>query len=120
MAVHCEGDCRAMVQLGEKQDFEAELSRLGFAHEAFMLYVRRASAPSANEYWSANYAVCVTNTVTRRQNIYWGGPGRRWVSDFAAEVGSGLYGAPEISRAAVVSPGTFTRPRLVSGGAKRS
>ena len=41
MAVRCEGDSREMEQLGEKQDFEAELSRMGFMHEAFILYVRR-------------------------------------------------------------------------------
>ena len=39
MTVHCEGDCRVIEQLGEKQDFESELSRLGFKHEHFMLFI---------------------------------------------------------------------------------
>jgi hypothetical protein len=42
MAVHSEGDTWVMEQLGEKQDFEAELSRLGYRHEDFILRVRRA------------------------------------------------------------------------------
>jgi hypothetical protein len=37
MAVHCESDCRVIEQLGEKQHFESELSRLGFTHADFML-----------------------------------------------------------------------------------
>jgi hypothetical protein len=41
MAVRCEGDSRVMEQLGEKQDFEAELSRQGLKHEDFVLHVRR-------------------------------------------------------------------------------
>jgi hypothetical protein len=42
MAVHSEGDTWVMEQLGKKQDFEAELSRLGYRHEDFILRVRRA------------------------------------------------------------------------------
>ena len=32
MAVRAEGYCWVMEQLGEKQDFESELSRLGYLH----------------------------------------------------------------------------------------
>jgi len=42
MTVHCEGDCRLLEQLGEKQDFEAELSRLGFRHEEFTFFAKRS------------------------------------------------------------------------------
>ncbi len=28
MSVRCEGDCKVMEQLGERQDFESELSRI--------------------------------------------------------------------------------------------
>ncbi len=120
MAVRCEGDSRAMEQLGEKQDFEAELSRLGFKHEAFMLFVRRANASAGERNWTANYAVCVTSTVTKRQNVYLGGPGRHWVPEFAADAGSGLFGLPEMSQLAVRPQRFSARPRLVAGGLKRS
>jgi len=119
MAVHCAGDSREMELLGEKQDFESELSRLGFMHEAFMLQVRRASATVSDSNWSSNYTVCVTNTFTKRQNIYWGGPGKRWISDFSSDVMSGLYGPPEMSRPAAQTSRIWSRPRLVVGGAKR-
>jgi hypothetical protein len=118
MAVLCEGDCRVMEQLGEKQDFESELSRLGFSHEAFTLYVRRANLPGSGTSWIANYSVCVTNTATKRQNIYWGGPGDHWVSEFSADVVRGLYGPPDLSRAVANLRSRPTRPRLVARSAK--
>ena len=57
MAVRCEGDCKVMEQLGEKQDFEAELSRRGFAHEAFLLHVRHGNKSGSGGAWAANYSV---------------------------------------------------------------
>jgi hypothetical protein len=39
MTVYREGDCTLVEQLGEKQEFEAELTRLGFKHEDFTLHV---------------------------------------------------------------------------------
>ena len=39
MTVYCEGDCSLVEQLGEKQEFEVELTRLGFKHEDFTLQV---------------------------------------------------------------------------------
>ena len=119
MSVRCDGDSRVMEQLGEKQDFEAELSRLGFAHEAFMLFVPRASASNGADPWTRNYTVFVTNTVTKRRNIYWGGPGNRWVADFAADARSGLYGSPEMSRTDIHSLRVTARPRLVVASGKR-
>jgi hypothetical protein len=118
MGVRCEGDCKAMEQLGEKQDFEAELSRLGFPHEAFMLYVRRASTTSVVDSWTTTYAVFVTNTVTKRRSLYWGGPGKRWISDFVADARTGLYGPPEMSRAEFSSQRIAVRPKLVIAGGR--
>ena len=115
MAVRCEGDSRVMEQVGEKQDFECELSRLGFSHEDFSLYVRRANASSSTS-WIANYAVCVTNTANQRRNIYWGGPGEHWVSEFASDVANGLFGLPTLSAPRLAR--SAARPRIVSGGAK--
>jgi hypothetical protein len=42
--VSCEGDCEIIEQLGEKQDFETELTRLGHRHEDFTLHVLRSTA----------------------------------------------------------------------------
>jgi hypothetical protein len=101
MAVRCEGDSRAMEQLGEKQDFECEITRLGFKHEDFALCVRRASPSSSGRMsgWTSNYAVQVTNVSTARHMIYWGGPGEKWVQQFVADLANGVYGQPAIIRA---------------------
>ena len=119
MTVRCEGDSRVMEQLGEKQDFESELSRLGFTHEAFLLYVRRVNTLGGATNWSVNYAVCVTNSANSRQNIYWGGPGKHWVSEFAADVAGGLYGLPDTRAATRHSSRKIERPRIVYGGERR-
>jgi hypothetical protein len=91
MAVRCEGDIRLMEQLGERQDFEAELSRAGIPHEDFVLYVRRVQAKGRAACWTSGYAVCVTRMGVMRQNIYWGGLGRQWLPAFAADLRAGMY-----------------------------
>jgi len=91
MTVRCEGDSWVMEQVGEKQDFEAELSRFGFRHEDFSICVRRARTQGGSP-WVANYAVQVTNLTTRKCNVYWGGPRENWVAQFAVDLVNGLYG----------------------------
>jgi len=102
MTVRCEGDARVMELVGEKQDFEAELSRFGFRHEDFTLCVRRADRASGNAHWSANYAVQVTfaGADRRKCNVYWGGPRENWVVQFVVDLANGLYGEPAQARAA--------------------
>jgi len=102
MTVRCEGDARIMELLGEKQDFEAELSRFGFRHENFSLCVRRADRASDNAYWSTNYAVQVSfvSDDKRKCNVYWGGPRENWVAQFVVDLANGLYGEPTQVRAA--------------------
>ena len=114
MAVQCEGDCRIMDQLGEKQDFEAQLSRLGFRHEDFALDVRRADlGPRGNRAWTSHYAVRVSNVAIGKRNIYWGGPGEDWVAQFVVDAGRGFYGEPMLK---------FTKPSLAASArnARRS
>lgn len=94
MTVRCEGDTRVMELVGEKQDFEAELSRFGFRHEDFSLCVRRAELASGKTSWVANYAVQVTNHTARKCNVYWGGPRENWVAQFVLDLANGLYGEP--------------------------
>jgi hypothetical protein len=96
MTVRCEGDRWIVEQVGEKQDFESELSRLGFTHEAFVLYVRRAGVGGIDRTWTSNYAVRVTHTQTGKSNIYWGGPRENWVEQFALDASNGLYGEPNV------------------------
>jgi len=93
MAVRSDGDHWIMEQIGEKQDFESELSRLGLRHEDFELYVRRATFNGTRKVWSTNYAVRVSNSVTGKRNIYWGGPGQDWIAQFVKDVRAGLFGA---------------------------
>jgi hypothetical protein len=120
MAVRCEGDCRVMEQLGEKQDLESELSRRGYSHDAFLLHVRRANALDHGKNPTANYAVCVTSTATKRSNVYWGGPGKHWLSEFVDDVAIGFYGPPEMNRTNGHPARAVARPRLVAVGAKRA
>ena len=98
MTVRCEGDSRVMEMVGEKQDFEAELSRFGFRHEDFSLCVRRAYAPGEKSSWLSNYAVQVNNVITHKSNIYWGGPRENWVAQFVLDLANGLYGVPAQDR----------------------
>jgi hypothetical protein len=93
MAVRTDGDSWIMEQVGEKQDFESELTRLGLRHEDFELYVRRATLNGARKEWSTNYAVRVSNAVTEKHNIYWGGPGQDWIAQFVVDLSAGMYGS---------------------------
>ena len=95
MTVKCEGDSRVMEQVGEKQDFEAELSRLHLRHEDFVLHVRRGRLGGLDRGWSSHYAVRVTNTATGNRGIYLGGPGENWVAVFASDVAGGKYRDPQ-------------------------
>jgi hypothetical protein len=104
MAVRAEGYCWVMEQLGEKQDFESELSRLGYLHENFTLRVRRARSDDLSDEWTANYFVCVTELRTSRSNVYVGGPRGHWVEQFSADLAAGVFGAPQIVRKAMRSP----------------
>jgi hypothetical protein len=97
MPVRCEGDVDVMEQIGERQEFEAELTRFGFRHEDFDLYVRRAKQFSKNPAWATNYAVRVNNEVTGKRNIYWGGPKECWVAQFASDLAQGMYGTPTLA-----------------------
>ncbi len=93
MTVHCEGACHFIEQLGEKRDFEATLSRLGFRHEHFTLYVVR---PRAADFGSQkpDYAVTVANVVIERQRVYRGGAPWQWVQECTRDLGSGFFGGP--------------------------
>ena len=103
MTVHGIGATWVMEQLGEKQDFEAELSRLGFRHEDFIVRVRRARPASAGA-WAYHYAVRVTNCSCAKSNIYWGGAGENWVALFARDLADGYFGRPPArDRGAVAS-----------------
>jgi hypothetical protein len=108
MAVRCEGDPREIEQIGEKQDFECELSRLGFKHEDFALHVRRATVLGGGNAWTAHYAVRVTNIPAARHMFYWGGPGEHWVDAFVADAASGVFGRP-----------TYVRPTIAQFAASR-
>lgn len=104
MAVVARGDAWVMEQVGEKQDFEAELTRLGFQHEHFELYVERPHATETPARWSANYAVRVVNVQTGNYNVYWGGPTQNWVVQFATDLVHGAYGEPTARRSSYGVP----------------
>jgi hypothetical protein len=89
MTVHCEGACRVIEQLGEKQEFEIALSRLGFRHEHFELHVMRNAAQPAEEN---DYSVTVVNVMTQRQQVYRGGPRWEWVQECTRDLATGFFG----------------------------
>jgi len=91
MTVHCVGETRLIDQLGEKQDFECELTRQAKAHEDFTLRVFREVPDGPGAAWSHEYRVAVTHLPTRRTRIYSGGPGRDWVGQFTVELSQGAY-----------------------------
>jgi hypothetical protein len=99
VTVRSEGDTWVIERLGEKQDFEAELSRLGFRHEDFVVRVRRARPTMAGTS-SYHYAVRVINSRSGRSNIYWGGHGENWVEQFARDLAEGFFGRAAVLRVA--------------------
>ena len=76
--------------------------------------LREGSAPCASALmgpreWS-NYAVRVTNNVTEKHHIYWGGPGQDWIAQFVGDLNAGMYG-----RFAVGKPSTLPKPWRSTG-----
>ena len=98
MTVYCEGDRSIVEQLGEKQDFESELTRQGFKHEDFTLHVLRETPRGPKAAWSQDYSVTVTNCVSARSHVYQGGPKRNWVTQSSLDLAKGAYGPPPQSR----------------------
>lgn len=98
MTVYCEGDRSLVEQVGEKQDFESELTRQGFKHEDFALHVLREIPRGPKAAWSHGYSVTVTNIGSGRSHVYEGGPKRDWVTQSSRDLANGAYGPPPPSR----------------------
>jgi hypothetical protein len=96
MAVRCTGDARLIEQVGEKQDFECELTLHGLRHEDFVLLVERPEARGDDAAWSHDYSVTVVDTRNGRSRAYAGGPRHNWVRRFAEDVARGLHRGPDV------------------------
>ncbi|HTS24001.1 MAG TPA: hypothetical protein VMN79_19595 [Casimicrobiaceae bacterium] len=96
MSVMCMGRTRVLEQLGEKQDFEAELSRRGFRHEDFSLHVLPERTSAGGAGWDPRYEVSVSHAPTRTVRVYKAGPREDWVGRFAKDLVRGLYGEPSL------------------------
>ncbi len=96
MSILCKGTTRVLEQLGEKQDFEAELSRRGFPHEAFTLHVDAGANSQSGVAWDPRYKVTVTHGPTQTVKVYQAGPRENWVTRFSKDLISGLYGEPSL------------------------
>jgi len=96
MSVACTGRVRIVEQLGEKQDFEAELSRRGFRHEEFALHVEAVKSARSAAGWDSGYEVEVHHEPTQDVRTYRGGPRRNWVSSFVKDLVAGRYGEPTL------------------------
>ena len=95
MTVHCEGECAVLEQLGERYEFETELTRHGFRHEDFALHVIRERPRPPKSEWVQRYAVTVVNVRADRRRVYRGGGRQRWVAEFARDLAVGAFGTPE-------------------------
>ena len=99
MSVVCIGNAWLVEQLGEKHDFEAELSRAGYRHEEFTLHVDPLNTARPRAGWNPRYEVKVTHSPTKTVKTYHGGPRDSWVASFADDLAEGLYGEPNGRRA---------------------
>jgi hypothetical protein len=96
MSVLCSGQMGVLEQLGEKQDFEAELSRRGYRHEEFTLHVEPDRRFASRAGWNPRYEVKVTHAPTQTVRSYLGGTRQNWVARFAKDLTAGLYGEPTL------------------------
>jgi hypothetical protein len=79
-----------MEQVGEKQDFESELTRQGMCHEDFELHVQPSAA---HDEWNQDYVVTVRAATVGLCHLYAGGPRQNWVTQFATDLARGGYGS---------------------------
>ena len=113
MSVVCTGRIRIVEQLGEKQDFEAELSRRGFRHEEFALHIEAAKSSGSAAGWDSGYDVEVHHGTTQDMRTYRGGPRRNWVSSFVKDLVAGHYGEPTLPLSGSVQDLSRHRRRTV-------
>jgi hypothetical protein len=111
MSVLGSGQIGVLEQLGEKQDFEAELSRRGYRHEEFTLHVEQDRRYASQAGWNPRYEVKVTHAPTQTVRSYAGGTRQDWLARFRKDLTGGLYGEPTLPRPAADS--TQKRQRRV-------
>jgi hypothetical protein len=97
VTVSCEGDCIVVEKLGEKQDFETELTRRGYRHEDFTLHVLNQARRGKSARWSQDYAVTVLYVPLSQAKVYRGGPAYQWVRQCMADFDRGVFG-PAIAK----------------------
>ena len=85
-------------QLGEKEDFEAELNRRSYRHEEFTLHVERDGRFGSRAGWNPRYEVQVEHAPTQTVRSYAGGTRQDWIARFAKDLRNGLYGEPRVPR----------------------
>ena len=108
MTVYCEGDCSLVEQLGEKREFEAELTSLGFKHEDFTLHVLGQVPQGPKAVWSDDYSATLSNIVSGHSRVYQGGPKQNWVAQSSLDLANGAYGPPPRSGRAMAKRETLT------------
>ena len=86
MSVEWQGDHKLLDASGEKQDFERELTRLGFEPSKFLVEVRREpDLPGADGRYAIRYNIYVTDLDhTNRETLKLeGGHGENWIAEFS-------------------------------------
>ena len=83
-----------LVARGDQLAFAAEVVRFGFAPDDFALDIERTRGKRSPNSGTPTYAVKVENVRTRRNVVYYGGPGRAWVAEFLCDLIAGEFGQP--------------------------
>lgn len=88
MHVEWQGDHKMLDRSGEKQDFEAEVKRLGHDPRQYIVVVRREpDVAGADGLYPIRYKVHITRLVGADQETLTlsGGHGKAWVAQFAQD-----------------------------------
>ena len=85
---------RYLLARGDQLAFAAEVVRLGFAPDDFVLNAERLPGPRVPVAGAATFEVRVENVRNGHARTYLGGPGRAWVAAFLVDLMGGHFGQP--------------------------
>ena len=96
MGVEWHGDHKLLEELGEKQEFERELGRLGYNPSEFIVVVRREpDVQGPGGIHPVRYKVHVTRLGADQETLTFnGGHGNAWVAQFVQDAANRARTAP--------------------------
>ena len=85
---------RYLLARGDQLAFSAEVVRLGFAPDDFVLDAERLPGSRVPAAGAPTFSVRVENIRSGHARTYLGGPGRAWVAVFFVDLMAGNFGQP--------------------------